>query len=237
MRRPHQFRPMHSRSFESSERLDDGLRSAALTVPCRRDVAPAGLTSGSGGVTSAPGRRPARFDRAGSPAYTAHRLPRSWREARREAHLSAEQDRPQAAARVSSAHGLGRRPPDSRPPTGERAQAVVLLTPAARHARRSTARILSGWYASSDGGSSWPRRPARIAGWRRRSCSRPDPGRPPGGRAATPRSASGSRRAAGSATRSRAIGPGAGFRKRRDTSSQVRPSRGTTMSSSHGRRS
>ena len=240
MRRSHQSHTMHSRAFESSERSDDRQQLTALVVPYGRDVAPVESPDpvrASKDPTSAPGQRPARFDRAGSPAYTALRLSRSWREARREAHLSAEQDRPQAAARVSRAHGLGRRSPDSRPPAGERAQAAVLLSPAARHHRRSTARILSGWYASSDGGSSWPRRPARIAGWAPRSCSRPGPGHPPSGRAAAPRSALGSRRAGGSAMRSRATGPGAGFRKRPDACSQVRPSRGTTTSSSRGRRS
>jgi hypothetical protein len=228
---------MHYRAFERS---GGGLRSAALTVSYRWALAPAeslALASRPSGVTSVPRRCPARFDRAGSPAYTALRLSRSWREARREAHLPAEQDRPQAAARVSRAHGLGRRTPRARAPAGQGAQAAVLLSPAARHARRRTARNISGWYASSVDGSSWPRRPARIAGWPRRSCSRPGPGRPPSGRAAAPRSASASRRAAGSATRSRAIGPGAGFRKRPGTSSQVRPSRGTTTSSSRGRRS
>ena len=240
MRGSHKPHPVHSRTLDIFERPGDRLRSAARSVSYRRAIAPAespALTSRRGGFTGASGPRPARFDRAGSPAYTALRLARSWREARREAHLPAEQDRPQAAARVSRAHGLGRRPPDSRPPAGERAQAAVLLSPAARHHRRSTARILSGWYASSDGGSSWPRRPARIAGWAPRSCSRPGPGHPPSGRAAAPRSALGSRRAGGSAMRSRATGPGAGFRKRPDTCSQVRPSRGTTTSSSRGRRS
>jgi hypothetical protein len=240
MRKSHQPHRMDSRAPESLARSGAGLGSPALTAPYRRPLAPdesPRLTSGSGITTSAPARRPARFDRAGSPAYTALRLARSWREARREAHLPAEQDRPQAAARISRAHGLGRRPSGARAPAGQGSQAAVLLSPAARHARRRAARILPGWYASSVGGSSWPRRPARIAGWRRHSCSRRGPGRPPSDRAAAPRSAWGSRRAVGSAMRSRAIGPGAGFRKQPGTSSQVRPSQGTTTSSSRGRRS
>ena len=240
MRGSHKPHPVHSRTLDIFERPGDRLRSAARSVSYRRAIAPAespALTSRRGGFTGASGPRPARFDRAGSPAYTALRLARSWREARREAHLPAEQDRPQAAARVSRAHGLGRRSPGARAPAGQGSQAAVLLSSTARRARRRTARIASGWYASSVGGSSWPRRRARIAGWRQRSCSRPGRGHPPSGRAPAPRSASGSRRAAGSATRSRAIGPGAGFLKRPVLSSQVRPSRGTTTSSLRGRRS
>jgi hypothetical protein len=240
MRQSRQPHPRPSQASASLARSGDGLASGALTAPYRRSLAPdesPRLASGPGGATSAPDQRPARFDSAGSPAYTALRLSRSWREARREAHLPAEHDRPQAAAWVSRAHGLGRRTPGARAPAGQRAQAAVLLSPAARHFRRGTARIPRGWYVSGVDGSSWPRRPARIAGWPLRSCSRPGRGRPPSGRAAAPRSAWGSRRAAGSATRSRAIGPGAGFRKRPGTSSQVRPSQGTTTSSSRGRRS
>jgi hypothetical protein len=240
MRKSHQRDRAHSRVFGTSERSGEGPWPSALPGPYWRAVPiaePPGLASLSGDATGAVDCGPARFDRAGSPAYTALRLTRSWREARREAHLSAEQDRPQAAARVSRAHGLGRRPPGARSPTGQRAPAAVLLSPAARHARRRTARIIPGWFASSVGGSSWPQPPARIAGWRRRSCSRPGPGRPPTGRAAAPRSAWASRRAAGSARRSRATGPGAGFWKRPGASSQVPPSRGTTTSSSRGRQS
>jgi hypothetical protein len=240
MRDSQQPRPRPSRAPESLARSDDGLASTALAAPYKWSPAPGEsprLTSGPGVAMGAPGQRPARFDRAGSPAYTALRLSRSWREARREAHLPAEQDRPQAAAWVSRAHGLGRRPAGARAAAGQRAQTAVLLSPAARHIRRGTARIPRGWYGSSVDGSSWPRRPARIAGWPPRSCSRPGRGRPPSGRAAVPRLAWGSRRAAGSATRLRAIGPGAGFRKRPGTSSQARPSQGTTTSSSLGRRS
>jgi hypothetical protein len=231
MRKSHHPYPMHSRV--------GGARSTVLSDPESWAVVASGsrgLVGRQSGMTSAPRRCPARFDRAGSPAYTALRFSRSWREARREAHLPAEHDCPQAAARVSRAHGLGRRAPRARAPAGQGAQAAVLLSPAPRHARRRTARNISGWYASSVDGSSWPRRPAPIAGWPRRSCSRPGPGRPWSGRAVAQRSAWGSRRAAGSATRSRAIGPSAGYRKRPGTSSQVRPSRGTTTSSSRGRR-
>jgi hypothetical protein len=240
MRDTQQPHPRPSRAPESLARSDDGLVPTALTAPYRWPGAAAEsprLTGRPGAATSAPDRRPARFDRPRSAAYTALRLSRSWREARREAHLPAEQDRPQAAAWVSRAHGLGRRPAGARAAAGQRAQTAVLLSPAARHIRRGTARIPRGWYGSSVDGSSWPRRPARIAGWRLRSCSRPGRGRAPSGRAAMPRSAWGSRRAAGSATPSRAIGPGAGFRKRPGTSSQARPSQGTTTSSSLGRRS
>jgi hypothetical protein len=240
MRKSHQRDPAHSRVYGTSERSGERLWSAALAGPYGQTVLLAespDLTRLSGDPAGAVERRPVRFDRAGSPAYTALRLAKSWREARREAYLPAEQDRPQAAARVSRAHGLGRRPPGARSPAGQRAPAAVLLSPAARYARRRTARITSGWYASSVGGSSWPQPPARIAGWRRPSCSRAGPGRPPTGRVAAPRSAWASRRAAGSGRRSRATGPAVGFRKLPGASSQVPPSRGTTTSSSRGRQS
>jgi hypothetical protein len=47
---------------------------------------------------------------------------------RREAHVSAEQHRPQATARVSRPHGDRRRPARDRAEAGQRAQAPVLLS-------------------------------------------------------------------------------------------------------------
>jgi hypothetical protein len=192
-----------------------------------------------------PADRGARGLTAGrAPAYTAGGLTRGWRGLRREAHLSAEQHRPQAPAWLSRAHGDGRRSAGAGAAPRQGAQAPVGLK------RRPSARVgpwptmarprigqRSGWCGSSVG-QSFSRLPRHdAAGRARRSCCRwGRGGRRPVPTTPRPRSGWDSPPAGGSVRRSRAIAPAGAWSRRRVRSYRVRRSRETIMSSWHGRR-
>jgi hypothetical protein len=153
---------------------------------------------------------------------------------RREAHVSAEQGHPQAAARVPRAHGDRRRPARDRAAACQGAQAPVLLSVATQATGSAWAHAGPhplGWSASSGAANSSPWRERAAAGSHRgSSCRR--------ARAARPgRSASASPPAGGSEGRWRATGRGAGCGRRYVPFFPVPPSQVMTTFSWRGQRS
>jgi hypothetical protein len=116
-------------------------------------------------------------------------LARGWRGLRREAHLSAEQHRPQAPAWLSRAHGDGRRPAGAGAAPRQGAQAPVGLN----GARRLGSCLGRRWRARGSGATA-PGGAAQASGRVSRGCRDTTPLGEPGVRAAGGTEAGGGRR-------------------------------------------